>query len=222
MEYKEGDQLRVINPAISKGYFNKGQVVGVQRGDLKAVETGEPLVQLYDHPNMAFTLEQFEKVSSEPVIMTNTARPGETAEQIAARTAPRGTPGPFDYVTETKHITTDPRVRAFSSGATRDLDTNKLDFEGFLSPLVLKRYAEHMHKARRMPNGDMRASDNWQLGIPNDVYMKSMWRHFFDVWNTHRGLDTGSDMETELCALLFNVNGYLHETLKAKRALPRQ
>lgn len=110
-------------------------------------------------------------------------------------------------------------VRTFDTGATRDLDANKLDFEGFLSPLVLKRYAEHMHKARVMADGTMRASDNWQLGMPLDAYMKSMFRHFFDVWSTHRGLETGSDIETELCALLFNVSGYLHEHLKAKNAL---
>jgi hypothetical protein len=107
-------------------------------------------------------------------------------------------------------------VRTFGTGANRDLDANKLDFEGFLSPLVLKRYAEHMHKARRMPDGTMRESDNWQLGIPRDSYIKSMFRHFFDVWSTHRGVGN-EDIETELCGLLFNVNGYLHETLKEKR-----
>lgn len=119
-----------------------------------------------------------------------------------------------------------PVAREFSTGATRDLDANKLDFEGFLSPLVLERYAEHMHKARKMPDGTMRASDNWQLGIPVEVYMKSMWRHFVAVWKLHRGipvfetLPSGEiiekDLETELCALKFNVSGMLHETLKVK------
>jgi hypothetical protein len=112
-------------------------------------------------------------------------------------------------------------VRAFATGATRDAEGDKLDYEGFLSPLVLKRYAEHMHAARKMPDGTMRASDNWQKGIPTDVYMSSMWRHFFAVWNTHRQWDE-DDIEAELCALLFNVQGYLHEILKAKRALPQQ
>jgi hypothetical protein len=116
-------------------------------------------------------------------------------------------------------------VREFGTGATRDLDANKLDFEGFLSPLVLERYAEHMHKARRMPDGSMRESDNWQLGIPLGVYIKSLWRHFFAVWKLWRGLPVTEvvkgevivkDLETELCALLFNASGMLHETLKAK------
>jgi hypothetical protein len=117
-------------------------------------------------------------------------------------------------------------VREFGTGATRDLDANKLDFEGFLSPLVLERYAEHMHKARKMPDGSMRESDNWQLGIPVPVYMKSLYRHFFSVWKLHRGLPVTEvvkgetvtkDLETELCATLFNASGMLHEILKAKR-----
>lgn len=122
---------------------------------------------------------------------------------------------------------TESSVRTFGTGATRDLDANKLDFEGFLSPLVLERYAQHMHKARRMPDGSMRDSDNWQLGIPVSAYMKSLWRHFYAVWRMYRGLkyaeviegkEIEKDIETELCALLFNANGMLHELLKAKRA----
>jgi hypothetical protein len=118
-------------------------------------------------------------------------------------------------------------TRAFETGATRDTDEGKLDFEGFLSPLVIERYAEHMHVARKMPDGTMRNSDNWQLGIPLTVYMKSMWRHFFAVWKLHRGLKVTEvvrgetivkDIETELCALRFNVDGMLHEILKAKSA----
>lgn len=109
-----------------------------------------------------------------------------------------------------------PAVRTFASGATRDTDENKLDFEGFLSPLVLKAFAEYMHGKRKMADGSLRDSDNWQKGIPLDAYMKSMWRHFFAVWESHRrGTDTP---EEDLKALLFNVQGYLHETLKAKQS----
>jgi hypothetical protein len=122
-------------------------------------------------------------------------------------------------------------VREFGTGATRDLDANKLDFEGFLSPLVLERYAEHMHKARKMPDGSMRESDNWQLGIPMVVYIKSLWRHFFAVWKLWRGLPVTEvvkgetivkDLETELCALLFNASGMLHEHLKDRRSASNQ
>lgn len=109
----------------------------------------------------------------------------------------------------------DGTIRKFNTGATRDTATNKLDFEGFLSPLVLRRFAEYMHKNRLQTDGSLRDSDNWQKGIPKDAYMKSMWRHFFAVWEDYRGI--GDNYEEDLCALLFNVQGLLHELLKEKK-----
>ena len=103
--------------------------------------------------------------------------------------------------------------RTFDTGATRDTDDGKYDYEGFLSPLVLERYAEFMHGHRKMSDGSTRDSDNWQQGIPLDVYMKSMWRHFFDVWSWHRGATSKDYIDVALCALLFNVMGYLHVVL---------
>ena len=108
--------------------------------------------------------------------------------------------------------------RTFDTGATRDLDANKLDFEGFLSPLVIERYAQYLNKHRTMADGSTRASDNWQKGIPLTVYMKSAWRHFHAWWKLHRAANDISSVELEddLCAVLFNTMGYLHEHLKAK------
>lgn len=108
-----------------------------------------------------------------------------------------------------------PVVRQFATGANRDLDTNKLDFEGFLSPLVLRAFATFMHFNRSLADGSLRASDNWQKGIPLDVYVKSAWRHFFAFWSIHRGW--GAVKETIVWAILgtiFNLQGYLHELLK--------
>lgn len=109
-------------------------------------------------------------------------------------------------------------IRTFDTGATRDTDHDKLDFEGFLSPRVLEAFAWYMHANRLQKDGSLRDSDNWQKGIPVDAYMSSMWRHFFDVWKCHRGLHTTSDIETNLCALLFNVQGMLHEVLRARQS----
>lgn len=113
--------------------------------------------------------------------------------------------------------------RYFEGGAYRDVDQNKLDFEGFLSPAVIQRYAEYMHKNRKQSDGKMRDSDNWQAGIPRDVYMKSMWRHFFEVWTIHREAlsngdltDTPVELQEALCALVFNAMGYLFEDLKGR------
>jgi hypothetical protein len=106
------------------------------------------------------------------------------------------------------------QIRRFETGATRDLDASKLDFEGFLSPLVLKRFAEYMHANRQLADGSVRDSDNWQKGIPKTAYAKSAWRHFFDFWCEHRGIGTREGIELALCGLLFNCMGYLHEHLK--------
>jgi hypothetical protein len=114
-------------------------------------------------------------------------------------------------------------MRVFETGATRNTDVAKLDYEGFLSPLVLRKYAEYMHAHRKQADGTLRSADNWQKGIPTDVYVSSMWRHFMDVWMTHRGYEVNSPeddhvvgMEEALMALLFNVMGYAHEILKEK------
>ncbi len=111
-------------------------------------------------------------------------------------------------------------MREFETGAIRDTDENKLDFDGFLSPLVLHRYAEYLNKHRKQADGKFRDSDNWQKGIPLAVYMKSAFRHFFYWWAYHRKADIvlKEDIEESLCGLLFNAMGYLHEYLKDNAA----
>lgn len=119
------------------------------------------------------------------------------------------TPAQLKTATELSSV-----VRTFDTGATRDTDDGKLDFEGFLSPLALEAFAQYMHKHREQADGTLRASDNWQRGMDDSVYMKSMFRHFFAVWKGHRA---GAALSIDdLCALLFNVQGLLHETLKAR------
>lgn len=112
-------------------------------------------------------------------------------------------------------------MREFNTGATRDTDEGKYDYEGFLSPLVLKRYGEYMNKHRKQADGKLRDSDNWQKGIPKEAYMKSGWRHFVDWWQEHRGIVSKDGVEEAICALCFNAMGYLHELLKEKTTNPR-
>lgn len=115
-------------------------------------------------------------------------------------------------------------MRKFKTGATRNTDNNKYDYEGFLNPLVLHRFAEYMHHHRKQADGTLRDSDNWQKGIPQDAYMKSMFRHFMDLWMLHRSnadnLENPEgemvDKEEILSALMFNVMGYLLEEIKKK------
>ena len=110
-------------------------------------------------------------------------------------------------------------MRKFETGATRDTDENKHDPEGFNNPLVELRFCEYMTKHRVQADGNLRDSDNWQKGIPLTAYMKSMYRHMMDVWLHHRGLGYKSKepLEEALCALRFNVDGYLLEVLKKQQ-----
>lgn len=114
-------------------------------------------------------------------------------------------------------------MASFETGATRNRDEHKYDYEGFLSPSVIERYGEYMNSHRHQKDGSLRDSDNWQLGIPIPRYVKSLWRHFFDVWKLYRGMtaiDPDSnepvDMEKALCGVIFNASGMLHETLKKR------
>ena len=119
-------------------------------------------------------------------------------------------------------------MRHFESGANRNNDVSKPDYEGCLSPLVLERYAQYMLSHTALEDGTIRDSDNWQKGMPLPAYMKSMWRHFMDTWGKHRRWQTqphpnitsaqSEKLEVALCGVIFNASGYLHELMKAKKS----
>ena len=109
-------------------------------------------------------------------------------------------------------------VRTFGTGATRTSDEGRDDLEGYLSPLVIERFGRYMTKHRKQADGKLRDSDNWQKGMPKDTYIKGLWRHFHHFWLRHRGWavsdpKAAGDIEEDLCAMLFNVQGYLHTIL---------
>ena len=115
-------------------------------------------------------------------------------------------------------------MRNFGTGATRNSDENKLDYEGFLNPLVLNKFAEYMNTHRKQSDGKLRDSDNWQKGIPIMAYNKSLIRHTMDYWRLTRGgvvinPDNGkeSDELDLLCAIIFNAQGLILEKLKEKK-----
>lgn len=113
--------------------------------------------------------------------------------------------------------------RRFATGATRSSDEGKPDYEGFISPLVLHRFGQYMTKHRKMEDGGLRESDNWQKGIPRKQYLKSMLRHVMDVWLIMRyfsGQAEERDLTEALCAVKFNVDGMLHEVLQEQLGHP--
>jgi len=108
----------------------------------------------------------------------------------------------------------DGTLRAFDTGATRDTAEGKLDPEGFTHPMVMEQFYKYMNMNRLQSDGKLRASDNWQKGIPKEAYMKSMKRHCDDIWAEHRCFTTDGGLTAALCGLMFNAMGYLHEHLK--------
>lgn len=106
----------------------------------------------------------------------------------------------------------------FTTGATRSSGEEKIDYEGHLNPEVLAIFGEYMHRHRRQRNGELRASDNWQLGIPAHRYVSSLVRHGIEFWRMWRGTpvrnpDSGKDFTIGevLCAIIFNAMGLLYE-----------
>lgn len=121
-------------------------------------------------------------------------------------------------MSEEAGVPTGTKMRVFDTGATRNPDDGKLKYEGFLSPIVLKRFAEYMHLHRKQADGKLRDPDNWQKGIPRDAYTDSLVRHVMDIWLHQRGYsyEATEDLETALCATMFNTMGYLHAVLKER------
>lgn len=110
-------------------------------------------------------------------------------------------------------------VRRFETGATRSSDNDRYDLEGYLSPLALERFGEYMLKHQFQADGTKRDSDNWQKGMPLTTFAKGMHRHFLHFWQRHRGYHpkdakAADNIEEDLCAIIFNAQGYLHEILK--------
>jgi hypothetical protein len=107
-------------------------------------------------------------------------------------------------------------IRRFETGATRDQDANKLNFEGFEAAIVRQRYAEYMHKHRQQSDGSLRAADNWQAGFPVQSCMESMARHFQDVCLEYDGYPSRDGLEDALCAVIFNAKAYLLAVLRER------
>jgi hypothetical protein len=119
------------------------------------------------------------------------------------------------------------QIRLYETGATRGSNQGKLNYTGFLSPIVLRRYAEFMQSNQMQADGQLRDADNWKKGIPRQDYLESLHRHFMSVWllmDRQKAFDeTGKpvELENEICAMMFNSMGLLHEMLKDRFAEER-
>lgn len=107
-------------------------------------------------------------------------------------------------------------MRRFPGGATRDDGEGKPEFASCLSPIVLRRFGKFMLRHNIQADGKKRTMDNWKSGMPREVYLESLFRHFIDVWQSVAE-DTSElrqdQLEDALCSMFFNVQGLLQEVL---------
>jgi hypothetical protein len=112
------------------------------------------------------------------------------------------------------------KVREFSSGATRNTEIGKIDPEGFLSPIVIEKFCDYMNKHRYQADGKLRDSDNWQKHFGEEHYsvcIKSLWRHFLDLWKEHRGFKSRDGIEDAIHGCLFNLIAFADKYYKDKK-----
>lgn len=92
------------------------------------------------------------------------------------------------------------------------------DPDGFLNPAVLERFCIYMAAHRTMPDGQVRASDNWQSGPSHGRPKRALKRHVLDVWLLERGYSgrESDNLEDALCAVMFNAMAELWELLQER------
>jgi Domain of unknown function (DUF4406) len=181
---------------LARAMHNKADVYSYQAGGI--------IVGPHNYPGVQANLD-------------STAQPVSDGTSGSPINASRGLMGlePYPEAKQSR-LADNGTLTTFASGATRDTSDGKLDYEGFYNPLVVERFAEYMNKNRIQSDGSARSADNWQKGITRASYIKSMWRHFMDVWKNHRGLETEATLEDALCAVIFNAQGYLFELLQGR------
>jgi hypothetical protein len=104
----------------------------------------------------------------------------------------------------------------FKSGAVRDTQEGKPNLLESLSPFAIWRYGQYMAKASKKYG-----LNNWAKGIPIESYLASAERHLIKL---KMQLKYGHDEEPGVdhaAALLFNVQGLLHEQEVTTRKIRR-
>lgn len=117
-------------------------------------------------------------------------------------------------------------LRTFDTGANRNSSDGKYDYAGFNNPLVDLSYAKYMHQHRKLEDGTLRDSDNWQKGIPPPELLKSFLRHVEDVRLIMMGVEVIENgkkvtLEHALNGCKFNNNALILNEVKDLKVVSR-
>lgn len=103
-------------------------------------------------------------------------------------------------------------VRSFGTGAIRDVDSHKPDYIETVSWSAFRRFGEYM-TSKKQKYG----SGNFKKGIPVESYEQSLVRHLQKYLENKYEQGTDEVNEDHLCAMIFNINGILHEEERIKK-----
>ena len=112
-------------------------------------------------------------------------------------------------------------MRKFKTKATRDSDDGKINY-AHISAIADRMYCEYMHSNRIQKNGKLRAADNYKLGMPFKVFLKSFNGHLQDLKLLLEGVEVmeGKKQLTFFDAIMgirFNLDGLMMETMRGKK-----
>jgi hypothetical protein len=99
----------------------------------------------------------------------------------------------------------------FSTGAVRDVSSNKEDYIETISYIALQRYAKYMTSKQ-----SVYGAGNWRKGIPISSYEKSLMRHLQKYFANKYEDANLEPNEDHLAAAMFNLQGLMHEQEKEK------
>lgn len=112
----------------------------------------------------------------------------------------------------------------FEGAAKRSSPVGRPNYAGYNSAWVTKFFGAYMLKHQTCADGTKREAHNWKFGMPMARYVESLSRHYTDLsqlWdrmNLYEGITPENirDFEEAMGAVLFNINGLIHEYERAK------
>jgi hypothetical protein len=194
---------------------------GARLEAMVAVEIGHPVFEMMEEAEAFSTWDyHLSTVTPERVLAEFTA--GSIGWDGLPTATPAPVPAPAQATSawgfpESEEPPAKPGViRLFETGATRNVEVDP-DIHGSTSPLALQMFGRYMQEHRLQADGTMRDADNWKKGITRDSYMRSMRRHLHDLELHYSGYGdlARDDLYAALSGLFFNVQGFMHEQMKA-------